>query len=105
MKVHCQLPTNNNNNNETIDFEVDQDNTLLVDLKQMIYNKTGTPVNRQSIELENKKLPHRYDKKSISKLHINESSNIRVVYVLEGGCCGVGCDICGCGGSCRCSIQ
>ncbi|EGC30395.1 hypothetical protein DICPUDRAFT_41498 [Dictyostelium purpureum] len=105
MKINCQLP---NHTNEEFDFDnIDLEHTSLVDLKTRIYDRTGTPIENQVIEIDNKRLPCRYDKKSLSKLHINESSNLRVVYVLDGGCdcCGCGCDLCGCGGSCRCSIQ
>ncbi|KAN0029234.1 hypothetical protein ACTFIV_011113 [Dictyostelium citrinum] len=103
MKIHCKIASNN----ETLDFDVDQKNTSLVDLKEMIHDKTGTDTNLINIELDNKKLPCRYDKKSLYKLHIEESSNIRVIYSIAGGCdcCGCGCDICGCGGNCRCSIM
>ncbi|KAN0031282.1 hypothetical protein ACTA71_010371 [Dictyostelium dimigraforme] len=104
MKINCQLP---NNENETIEFDVNIEKTSIHDLKSLIYEKTGTPIHNQTIELDNKKLPCRYDKKSLSKLHIQESSNIRVIYSIAGGCdcCGCGCDICGCGGNCRCSIM
>ncbi|EGG24209.1 hypothetical protein DFA_06356 [Cavenderia fasciculata] len=100
MKVHC--PTLE----KTIDIQV-EDNDKLIDVKHQIYDKTGTPPAHQLLGFEGSKVfSKRNDKKKISSLHLDNNSNITMIYSMAGGCdcCGIGCDICGCGGNCRCSI-
>ncbi|KAN0009816.1 hypothetical protein ACTFIU_007119 [Dictyostelium citrinum] len=101
MKVNCQLP---NNENETIELDFITEKTSIHDLKSLIFDKTGTPIHNQIIEMDKKKLPTKYDKKKLSSFKVSQSSDIRMVYDLEGGC-GGGCDICGLGGGCQCVIQ
>ncbi|KAM9964095.1 hypothetical protein ACTFIW_005746 [Dictyostelium discoideum] len=82
MKVDCQFPSTK----EIIQFEgLDPKETTINDLKNIIYYKTGTPVSNQVIEFDTKRLSNRYDNKKLSKLHLTENSNLRMVYSLEGG--------------------
>ncbi|EFA79899.1 hypothetical protein PPL_06719 [Heterostelium album PN500] len=92
MKVNC--PSGN-----TIEVEINENDSVL-DLKEKIHDKTGTPAVHQQLKIVGKKtLSKRHDKKKISSLHLNNESMLNMSYVLAGGC-GVGCDLCGCGGEC-----
>ncbi|KAK5584740.1 hypothetical protein RB653_006357 [Dictyostelium firmibasis] len=100
MKVNCQLPNINEN---TLELDIDKDSGSINDIKSMIYNLHGVPIEHQIIEIDNKKLPSKFDKKKLSNFKVTDSTNIRVLYDLNGGC-GAGCDCCGLGGGCRCEI-
>ncbi|KYQ91016.1 hypothetical protein DLAC_07914 [Tieghemostelium lacteum] len=101
MKVTCPSIE------KTYDIEVEGDLTLF-QLKEKIQEKTGTPPVHQLIQLPDKKtLSKKFNKKRLSQLHLDNNSNILMIYQMAGGCdcCGCSCDICGCGGGCRCSIM
>ncbi|KAM9998252.1 hypothetical protein ACTFIY_007885 [Dictyostelium cf. discoideum] len=101
MKVNCHLP---NNENQTIEFDLNLEKTSIHDLKSLISDKTGTPIHNLIIEMDKKKLTTKYDKKKLSNFKVSENSDIRMMYDLEGGC-GGGCDLCGLGGGCHCVVQ
>ncbi|KAN0009815.1 hypothetical protein ACTFIU_007118 [Dictyostelium citrinum] len=99
MKVKCQLPNIEEN---ILELDIDNDSSIN-DIKSKIYNLHGVPVEHQIIEIDNKKLPTKFDKKKLSNFKVTDSTNIRVLYDLNGGC-GAGCDCCGLGGGCHCAI-
>lgn len=85
---------------EVIEVAVDGDMTL-EDLVETIHAKWDLPVNHQRIKFNGKAL-----KKAGMRLvdyGITDDSEVYVTMNLHGGCAGA-CDICGCGGSCRCDI-
>ncbi|KAF2068705.1 hypothetical protein CYY_009973 [Polysphondylium violaceum] len=90
---------------QTIKIENLTKDSSIYDLKRIIYDKTGTPPEHQIIQLNNKKIPNRYDSKKWEKLGINENTNIEMIYAMEGGCVGCRANLCCCGGSCRCQIM
>ncbi|KAF2068706.1 hypothetical protein CYY_009974 [Polysphondylium violaceum] len=97
MNIYCP------STNQTIGIEGLTEGSSIKDLKRIIYERTGTPPEHQTIQIDNKKIPKRYDSKKWEKLGINDKTNVQMIYAMDGGC-GCGCDICGCGCDACCQI-
>ncbi|KAM9998253.1 hypothetical protein ACTFIY_007886 [Dictyostelium cf. discoideum] len=99
MIIKCLLPTD-----KILEFDMNrQIDPTIYNLKSFIYEKEKIPIDMQIIELDNKKLSQKHDKYKLKKFKVIESTNVRILYDLDGSCCE--CDLCGFGGGeCICQI-